>query len=302
MNKRTSSEITSEDSYIQLNITKKRKFNRSTCESTIGDICILQKFDPKNISKVTVRNEEEFPNLKKFVNLCELRIKNCKFTEIPEYVGYLTHLSKIKIKNTPIKDLSTLDNTHITNIPKLPYKLTVLKINKSFLTSLPESIGCTSNLRVLQISNSKLSSIPEKISKMYELKILDLHNNQITSVDLELPHLEHLNLSMNEIKEFGDKAVPEWNSLKTVDLSFNGLSKIPHNILESCCLTYLNISNNNIKELDEKIYDFETHITIDVSYNNINLERVNKNLTNKPFICLSLEGNNFINQTEATSV
>lgn len=303
MSKRFLSQTYFDHSYYKLRLSKKIKFNKSTCESTKGNIYKLEKDDNSAIIKTILRNEKRFPDIEGFPNLCELYIKDCKFTEIPDYVAYMIHLSKIKIQNTPITNISNclkctynlseliLNNTKISCIIELPYSLKILRVNSSNLESIPECVY-QSNLEELQISNSKITNISEKINDMYGLKILDLHGNGITSINVKFPSaLNDVNLSLNKISEMEDDCFTSWGTLKNVDLSFNEISKIPTGLFKNKNLKYLNLSYNRLLEFDERLLDFNTLIVIDLSHNDINFGQIKKKFKDKSFIRFIIDGN-----------
>uniref|UniRef100_A0A1A9UWT1 LIP1 domain-containing protein n=1 Tax=Glossina austeni TaxID=7395 RepID=A0A1A9UWT1_GLOAU len=84
-----------------------------------------------------------------------------------------------------------------------------------------------------------------------ELKLADFSYNQLQIVDTSLEfaqYLQHLNLRHNQL--FSVKAIKWLPNLKTLDLSFNRLTHIPHFHMDAYKrLQTLNMSNNLVEEL-----------------------------------------------------
>lgn len=279
--------------------SNKIKYKNSKCKSSDGNIYNLMKQSYDNIIEIILRNEKKYPYIEHFSNLCKLYIKNCKFT-IPDYIGYMLHLSVLTISNSTITNIAELlnsgtnlkkiilSNTIIPNIEKLPYNLRVLKIQTSTLEEIPDCVYKLYNLEELDISNNKITSISKKINAMYNLKYLDLHSNKITTIDVKFPNtLTNINLSFNDILTIDDNCFAYFSSLKYVNLSYNKLLKIPSSVFENKNIKYLDFSYNNISEFDEKILSFETLIYINLSYNSIDCEQIKEKIKNKPYIKLN---------------
>lgn len=103
-------------------------------------------------------------------------------------------------------DFSEITQLFIRGSYVLPYEkfinLTILLVEDTIMTNIPEDIKKLSKLKALCIFNSKLTDIPEWISELTELTDISFANNNISSVSetiCSLPKLTRLNLSKNQI-------------------------------------------------------------------------------------------------------
>ena len=97
---------------------------------------------------------------------------------------------------------------------------------------------------------------------------LDLQSNQIHDISsylLELPTINELNLSHNDLIDIPD--VPEWSaSLSVLDLSYNHLSNLPNSAVAST-LKNLNISNNQFRTVPHCVCSFIGLTTLNIANN-----------------------------------
>ncbi|XP_051756883.1 malignant fibrous histiocytoma-amplified sequence 1 homolog [Ctenopharyngodon idella] len=91
------------------------------------------------------------------------------------------------------------------------------------------------------------------ISQLTNLKELNLSRNEITDFPLEirvLHQLEKLYMNQNNIKTIPENVFPSLEKLQFLKLSTNRLEKLPGDVNRCQDLTYLNLSNNCLKNLD----------------------------------------------------
>jgi len=116
-----------------------------------------------------------------------------------------------------------------------------------------------SHLKIKQLfaTNNQLSSVPDVISNLKNITRLDLSNNVITHVcdDITtLTHLTHLYLRNNQITENNlPKDMIGLTNLRTLNLSGNQLTCVPHQVLDIVSLRSLFLGGNQIKEVDRGI-------------------------------------------------
>ena len=96
---------------------------------------------------------------------------------------------------------------------------------------------------------------------------LDLQHNELKQIPralMELPSLQELNLSYNQLQSVPD--VPEWSSLVTLDLSHNQLIALPLNVVASS-LRRLDLSLNKLSSVPLCICSFTTLHELNLSDN-----------------------------------
>ncbi len=137
------------------------------------------------------------------------------------------------------------------------------------LTVIKESwIAEIQNFKNLLLAKNGLIDLPKNLISMKDLVKLDLSNNSITQIPkeiFELPLLKNLNLSQNRIEYLPD--VDEWSkSLKFLYLKSNKLDSVPESIGKSE-LEDLDLSNNNLNEIQECICSIKNLSNLDISGN-----------------------------------
>ena len=92
----------------------------------------------------------------------------------------------------------------------------------------------------------------------------------------ELPQLKYLDLSGNyEIDlEFNIKHLKHLKKMKVLNLSFNGLKKIPESIQELKNLKRLNLSFNHLENLPKELFDMPNLKTIELWNNRFDSEQL----------------------------
>ena len=100
--------------------------------------------------------------------------------------------------------------------------ITHLKISKTQLNNLPESIGKLSNLIDLDLSQNQLTNLPESMESLSNLSYLNLSQNRFTSLPKSINNLSIcVNLSQNQLTSLPENAkiakAADWPPLKRVD-------------------------------------------------------------------------------------
>jgi len=175
-------------------------------------------------------------------------------------------------------------------------KLRELGLQGNHLTQLPESMGGLAHLEALRVENNQLRALPSTIGRLRNLKTLSAHSNQITehpssfssltgllTLDLkknklvttadaflELASVKFIDLRQNQLEVF--PALPENNScLDQLFLGFNALHEVSEDAVLSVkeSLTVLDVRDNKLQRLSERIPQLYRLKTLDVSNNDL---------------------------------
>ncbi|KAK6288414.1 hypothetical protein J4Q44_G00388860 [Coregonus suidteri] len=120
------------------------------------------------------------------------------------------------------------------------------------LKSLPQSLlEQAEEARRLDLQRNKLRQL-SGISNLVHLRELNLSRNELVDFPLEirsLKLLERLYMNQNNIKVIPEDIFPHLGKLHFLKLSTNRLPKLPLDLSQCHSLTYLNLSNNCLKDL-----------------------------------------------------
>ena len=172
---------------------------------------------------------------------------------------------------------SSLIELHIFDMPiiTLPEQigkmelLEVIELHWTGLIQLPESIGALSSLRILSLSHNDISSLPKSMRKMSSLTHLTLSNNprltslqpinghpalivlianncSIEQIPRNLPKLERMSLSSNDLTSLEGIETLSNATKRNVQFYFdsNQIKTIPPEIRFLDRLTVLNLNDN----------------------------------------------------------
>jgi len=172
---------------------------------------------------------------------------------------------------TQLSDIISKQNINITSLDLS---------GKSLSGNIPSEILKLSKLKELNLSNNRLTGrIPLEIFKLENLVKLNLSNNRLTEILSlhigKLKYLKEVNLSNNKLIDIGPLIFPV--SITKINLSNNKLSENIDIIFEkpfdfnykNTPHVALNLSNNNITEIERGYYDHYSKIFIKV--NKLNL-------------------------------
>jgi Leucine-rich repeat (LRR) protein len=228
------------------------------------------------------------------INQSTLELAKYEIKNLPNEIGYLTHLHYLGLSQNLLTDLPhslsalkkltslSLANNDFTEIPNVVFKLThleTLNCRNLKLTKLPEEIGELTNLRRLYLSGNKLSSIPESIGNLSHLTELDISNTALTALPKsfeKLKKLTKLNLSKNSFTNIPNE-IYSLTQLNHIDLSENFITEINEKINKLIRLRYFSLNDNLIKLLplttiDQLVNKQGTKLLI----NNIQIQRDEK--------------------------
>lgn len=128
-------------------------------------------------------------------------------------------------------------------------------LKRNLLTSLPDSIGCLSQLTYCYLHGNNLQSLPDSVGELVSLQVLDIGNNKIRNLPKtlgKLPSLRSLVAVYNQITCF-PKELCNLKTLSVLMLSRNNLLHLPEAIGGLTGLQGLYIDHNHIKELPRSL-------------------------------------------------
>jgi Leucine-rich repeat (LRR) protein len=222
-------------------------------------------------------------------HLEELYVRRTSFVlfydQLPPIIQVLSStLIKLEIEETTIR--------HLPNeIGKLT-KLEKLKLSNTGLLSLPDSIGDLSSLKFLTLTDNKLTSLPETINKLRSIQEIILTNNpylhsiepvnglpllkslrtdncQIECLPRNLPQLQALYMTKNNLIHLTDIQTlgNETNGRKSFYFDWNFIQSIPSNIQYVRNLNSLNLNHNQLKTLPFSIFNMNTLDNLSIQNN-----------------------------------
>lgn len=133
-----------------------------------------------------------------------------------------------------------------------------LKINRANINSIPSKfINEITNLTEFHVTNGNLT-INNDIYLPPKLQLLNFTNNglkMIPNIIQNTSALEILVLKQNALKNSPKQILSYYKGLRKFDLNYNNLSHISQEILPLKNLEKLKIDENNINELNTKMFD-----------------------------------------------
>uniref|UniRef100_A0A8C1XYV1 Uncharacterized protein n=1 Tax=Cyprinus carpio TaxID=7962 RepID=A0A8C1XYV1_CYPCA len=171
--------------------------------------------------------------------------------------------------------LRTLDlqKNKLRQLPRgMPSGLEILHLGHNRIHSLQESpLEGLKKLQVLNLQNNQISTLrTNTLTLLQRLECLYLDGNQIKSIHgvPRLPLLSLLSMGSNRIASISSTFFSSLQLLKTLDLSSNRLTKVPHGLPRS--LVHLNLDRNQIRSLRNRdMSQLHNLITLSVSSNRL---------------------------------
>lgn len=144
-------------------------------------------------------------------------------------------------------------------------QVTGLILGGNALTYIPAQIGNLKNIDYLHLSNNKLQILPKTIANLQNLLILELGSNNFQNFPkavCQITSLQRLNVSFNHLNRL-PTSLTNLVNLFDFSVSNNMFIQLP-DVITNLNLTCLQISNNQLKSLPEKIGNLTglTHLSI----------------------------------------
>lgn len=188
-----------------------------------------------------------------------LNLKNNSFSELPDTIFERTKLHMLENINLAY---NLFQSAPLKALQRQYFFISSVDLSYNNITEIPADDSVMVNIKKLDLSSNPLSS--EAIKNILEepktVRELNLANTGITIINrLELPFLQKLNLTNNNITEITESAFERTTLLESLDLSFNNLSEF--NVAFSKIWPLLsnvqvvNISSNPITAISQ--HDFE---------------------------------------------
>jgi internalin A len=193
----------------------------------------------------------------------ELDLRNRGVSRLPEEIGNLQKLKRLKLNGNQLK-----------TVPKPLSKLVnllSLDISHNQLTSLPEWLGQFVNLRLLNIGDNQVTSLPDWLAQLKKLEGLGLHSNQLTflpdSID-QLENLYALSVFNNQLTCLPESLV-KLSNLEMLFVGGNLLTFLPERLGQIVTLQEFSAWGNKLTSLPESMKQLVNLKFLQISLNNL---------------------------------
>jgi len=210
--------------------------------------------------------------------------------------GYRNIESFIYIKQYEIDNVRKLnyfiwDDMYFTSVYTTDYTGYVRMISyyvpeENYLCKIPENLLYLSKLEILDLPYNPIYNLPNNFGKLKSLKYLNLSGNGIKEKGADwcetvyqLASLEYLDLSFMKLHKF-PVSFGKLKNLRYLDFSNNRIKTIPDSIGNLSNLNYLDLRNNKITKIPDFIGDLESLNYLNLSFNNINIEKIPDSIRN----------------------
>ena len=263
------------------NLQRIRYLNLSQCNLTTLPVEI--GFCSELVEILLMANQiESLPDsLKDCVKLESLRMSYRTFTALLDsYMENLISNGQIRSEHIPIvvfelENLRELDLkfTKINNLPEnYLTHLNNLCLDNNYFEKLSELTikPMSQSLRILSMSKNLFKEIPNEILNLPNIEIIDLSFNQIMNFPnkVNLPKLKELYLNDNRLQMVSGSA-SDLQNLEIFNLERNQITNIADSIFELKHLKYFDLSYNKLKHLSPQISKLQL-IANSHSYNKLN--------------------------------
>lgn len=289
---------------------------------------IKRKLYPLNNQAVVYQRIEKA----KKEQAAELDLSNLDLTTLPDELGQLTHLKRLNLSKNNLQVLSgvigklkqleflnlwsnslnilpseieqlkalteiDLEDNYFVEFPKsllnLP-KLKIIDLEHNGISNVPDEIEKLNNLIDLDLSRNRITVISENIGQLTELKALNLKGNLLTKLPntiCNLTNLTWLNVRGNNLEDKlveatqeGQNAIAEYfiqqiiydkilvakaANLIKLDLSDHNITELPEELFQLDQLKILSLERNNIWEIPSKILSMKSLEVLDMSHNQL---------------------------------
>lgn len=188
--------------------------------------------------------------------------------------GHTTIEQKIRFLNS-LKSLN-LSDLKLKVLPRgfsLLKNLTFLDLSNNLFEKFPDRLLAFHNLKSINLSNNRIRK--QEILPIYSRSVdtLDFSGNDITQVDflISFPNIKVLFLDENKELKFS-KDILLLNKLSKLKIRACNLETLPMYIVDLKSLTYLDLSENFLTDLPEKILLKKGLRTLSLNYNKFTKE------------------------------
>lgn len=145
-----------------------------------------------------------------------------------------------------------------------------LSISEEKFKRLPSKVFKCKNLEVLQLTNISVSRIQRRTNRLVNLKtIIILNNNPAKSLKLNKNRRIETLVIRGEKSNYLPHSYRNFKSLKSLDLSYNSITKFPNAAKHNKKLRELNLANNLITLNDDEIKPNSYLVKLDLTKNQI---------------------------------
>ncbi|CRL04742.1 CLUMA_CG017802, isoform A [Clunio marinus] len=262
--------------FSRLNVFKELNLNKNVINDfphmALSNISTLEILSLAN----NAINYIDFFKLNGLPNLRQLDLSENLITSISGFnTAHLPHLDMIDLSGNSLFSLPSNFFQHSISLQRID-----LAFNRFMqIPSTALSKNSLARLAWLNLTGNPLEKIyaggiqDEKYPYLTELHIRQTNLSILTSKDFEMfPALQNLYLTQNHINRISPGAFITLSTLQILDLSQNVIEMLPKERLQGLYqLTKLNVSNNNLRDLEEFSQDLGLLKSIDLSYNQLNI-------------------------------
>ncbi|XP_071952369.1 leucine-rich repeat-containing protein 40-like [Antedon mediterranea] len=208
----------------------------------LGDLEQLQRFNASHNQLTCIPD-----SLWRVTSLTVLNLQHNQLTELPGGIGELRYLEELNLSNNKLQVIST-------SIGGLS-RLRILNLSENKLTSIPYSCGMLKNVITMDLNNNQIEQIPEEVGRMSSLQQLYLRHNRLAHLPLlpDCTSIKELHVGNNRISEITAGHLEHLTSVSVLDLRDNKVKELPEKIILLQDLNRLDLSNNDLSTLPFKL-------------------------------------------------
>ena len=222
----------------------------------------LERLTALNLSGNQLSNES-LETIAQLPNLHDLNLSRNKLKGVLQ----LTLLQSTELRNLNVRD-NQIDDILVG--AQSCRALQRLDVSKNRLTQLPWKLLASAQITELNASNNKVSGVAfEGVGPGFERLIsVDLSSNALEGVAAThggLSHLKIVNFNNNSLKEMPNLSL--WKDLTTLQISGNRLCEMPQGLEGLTSLKTVDVSQNGIKVVRPEIAHVESLTALDLGGN-----------------------------------
>lgn len=184
-----------------------------------------------------------------------LDLSETGLTSIPDEVAQLTWLESLYLHNNPLSNIASFEFSSLRHLKNL-------KLGFTHVTKIPRAICDLELLKTLDLQGNNIRDIPSELFFLKNLEILNLSQNRIETIPEEIKNLA----SRKEDKEKGERAT---RGLSWLDLSQNAIKELPDGLFAISSLVTLDLHDNRIQLIPDEIGFLNNLSYLDLSFNDI---------------------------------